>query len=100
MHDDVPPEVKSQRISALIDVVQHTARGRLARHVGTVQDVLVEGPSRTDASRLSGRTTHNVTVNFSGSAEPGTIEPVRIEGSTSTTLAGGVAKAAEPAGAA
>ena len=47
MDDDVPAEVKSQRISALIDRVQATARERLSRHVGTVQEVLVEGPSRT-----------------------------------------------------
>ena len=100
MDDDVAPEVKSQRISALIDVVQATARERLARHVGTVQDVLVEGPSRTDATRLSGRTTHNVTVNFTGDAQPGAIVPVLIADSTSTTLAGQVAKVAEPAGAA
>lgn len=100
MDDDVPPEVKSQRISALIDTVQSTARDRLSRHVGTVQDVLVEGPSRTDASRLSGRTTHNVTVNFTGHADPGTIVPVAIVDSTSTTLTGRMARVAEPAGAA
>ena len=100
MPDDVPAEAKSERIAELIDVVQHTARERLARHVGTVQDVLVEGPSRTDASRMSGRTRHNVTVNFTGPAEVGAIVPVRIAHSTSTTLAGSVARVAQPAGAA
>ena len=100
MDDDVAPEVKSERISALIDTVQATARERLSRHVGTVQEVLVEGPSRTDASRLSGRTTHNVTVNFPGDADPGTIVPVTIVDSTSTTLTGRMARVAQPAGAA
>lgn len=100
MSDDVPPEVKSHRISALIETVQHTARQRLSRHVGTVQVVLVEGPSRTDATRLSGRTTHNVTVNFTGEAPAGAIVPVRIVRSTSTTLAGDMAQVPEPAGAA
>jgi tRNA-2-methylthio-N6-dimethylallyladenosine synthase len=100
MDDDVPAEVKSERISALIDAVQQTARQRLARHVGTVQDVLVEGPSRTDASRLSGRTTHNVTVNFTGDAPVGAIVPVLIGDSTSTTLAGSVARVPAPAGSA
>ena len=100
MDDDVAPETKSARISALIDTVQSTARARLSRHVGTVQDVLVEGPSRTDASRLCGRTTHNVTVNFTGDAEPGTIVPVAIIDSTSTTLTGRMVRVAEPAGAA
>ena len=100
MDDDVPPEVKSERIAALIEVVQQTARGRLARHVGSVAPVLVEGVSRTDDSRMSGRTGHNVTVNFSGDAAPGSIVPVSIEGSTSTTLAGTLAAVAQPAGAA
>lgn len=100
MDDDVPAEVKSQRISALIDEVQNTARGRLARHVGQVQEVLVEGPSRTDPSRMSGRTRHNVTVNFAGPADEGALVGVTITGSTSTTLSGEVARVAQPAGAA
>jgi len=100
LEDDVPAEVKSERIGALIDVVQHTARDRLSRHVGTVAEVLVEGPSRTDATRLSGRTRHNVTVNFDGAAAPGTLVPVRIAASTSTTLSGSLVEAPHPVGAA
>jgi tRNA-2-methylthio-N6-dimethylallyladenosine synthase len=98
--DDVPAEVKSERIGALIDVVQRTARERLSRHVGTVREVLVEGPSRTDATRMSGRTRHNVTVNFDGVATPGTLVPVRIDASTSTTLSGTHAAVPDPVGAA
>ena len=45
-------------------------RGNLER-VGRTEEVLVEGPSRTDPSVLRGRTRRNTTVNFSGSAEPG-----------------------------
>lgn len=100
MEDDVPAEVKSERISALIDEVQRTARARLARHVGRVQEVLVEGPSRTDPSRMSGRTRHNVTVNFSGPADEGALVGVTITGFTSTTLSGIAAQVAQPAGAA
>lgn len=98
MDDDVPAEVKSERIGRLVDVVQHTARTRLMRHVGTVQPVLVEGSSRTDDTRLSGRTGHNVTVNFVGDAPAGSIAPVRIESSTSTTLGGTSASVAVPVG--
>jgi tRNA-2-methylthio-N6-dimethylallyladenosine synthase len=53
-----------------------------------VEEVLVEGPSRTDTTLLRGRTRRNTTVNFTGSAEPGEIVHVRIERATSTTLAG------------
>jgi len=56
--------------------------------------VLVEGPSRTDPTRLRGRTRHNKTVNFSGQAEPGQTTWVDIESATSTTLAGAERQAA------
>ena len=91
LEDDVPADVKGERIQALIEVVQATARTRLARHVGTTQDVLVEGPSRTDDTRLTGRTTHNVTVNFAGDAAAGHIVPVVIDDASSTTLTGHMA---------
>lgn len=94
LQDDVPAEVKSERIARLVDGVQATARQRLARHVGSVQQVLVEGPSRTDATRMSGRTTHNVTINFSGHAEPGSFALVLVESATSATLGGRVAPVA------
>jgi len=88
MHDQVPEEVKAQRIEGLIEVVQEFAARRNAERIGRVEQVLVEGPSRTDTSILRGRTRRNTTVNFSGSAEAGALVDVRIEGSTSTTLRG------------
>jgi tRNA-2-methylthio-N6-dimethylallyladenosine synthase len=88
MHDQVPEEVKAQRIEGLIEVVQELAARRNAERIGRVEQVLVEGPSRTDTSILRGRTRRNTTVNFSGSAEAGALVDVRIEGSTSTTLRG------------
>ena len=50
--------------------------------------MLVEGTSRTDPSRLRGRSRHNKAVNFSGLAAPGEIVPVQITGATSQTLIG------------
>jgi tRNA-2-methylthio-N6-dimethylallyladenosine synthase len=88
MPDQVPEEVKRERIERLIDVVQRIARERNEQRVGRVEEVLVEGPSRTDPTLLRGRTRRNTTVNFSGEAEPGALVPVRIESATSTTLAG------------
>lgn len=63
---------------------------RAERFVGRELEVLVEGPSRTDPTRLRGRTRHNKTVNFDGVASPGDLLPVEITSATSTTL-GGVA---------
>ena len=52
-------------------------------------EVLVEGPSRTDRTRLRGRTRHNKTVQLQrASAQPGDMVDVEIESATSTTLAG------------
>ena len=97
--DDVPPEVKGERIQALIEVVQATARERLGRHVGTVQEVLVEGPSRTDETRLSGRTRHNVMTSFPGDAAAGEMVQVTIETASSTTLSGQMADVGATVGA-
>jgi tRNA-2-methylthio-N6-dimethylallyladenosine synthase len=88
MPDQVSEDVKRERIERLIEVVQRIARARNEERVGGVEEVLVEGPSRTDPAFLRGRTRRNTTVNFRGSAAPGELVRVRIEAATSTTLAG------------
>ena len=88
MPDQVPDDVKRERIERLVEVVQGIARQRNDARVGLVEEVLVEGPSRTDPSRLRGRTRRNTTVNFVGDARPGALVPVEIDGATSTTLRG------------
>jgi tRNA-2-methylthio-N6-dimethylallyladenosine synthase len=84
----VPDEVKHARLERLVDVVQRIAHERNRERVGRVEEVLVEGPSRTDPALLRGRTRRNTTVNFRGTARPGDLVDVRIEGATSTTLRG------------
>ena len=84
----VPHEVAVERMERLVAVVQRRARERAQRFVGRTLDVLVEGTSRTDASRVRGRTRHNKVVNFDGLAAPGELVPVHITGATSQTLAG------------
>ena len=64
--DQVPHELKVARMERLVEVVQRRARERAQRFVGRTLQVLVEGPSRTDPSRLRGRSRHNKVVNFSG----------------------------------
>jgi tRNA-2-methylthio-N6-dimethylallyladenosine synthase len=88
MADQVPEEIKHERIERLVEVVQRVAHERNTRRIGRVEEVLVEGPSRTDPSLLRGRTRRNTTVNFAGSAAPGELIPVTIEAATSMTLAG------------
>ncbi|MFL5935197.1 MAG: tRNA (N6-isopentenyl adenosine(37)-C2)-methylthiotransferase MiaB [Gaiellaceae bacterium] len=88
MAGQVPEEVKRVRIERLIEVVQRVAEARNRERVGRVEEALVEGPSRTDASLLRGRTRRNTIVNFAGTASPGELVPVTIEAATSTTLKG------------
>ena len=86
--NQIPEELKRERIERLIEVVQHVAEARNRERVGRVEEVLVEGPSRTDPAFLRGRTRRNTTVVFAGSAAPGELVQVRIEDATSTTLRG------------
>ena len=86
--DQLPHPVKRERMERLVEAVQRNATERAQRFVGRTMDVLVEGPSRTDPSRLRGRTRHNKTVNFTGVARAGEIVDVEIGSATSTTLAG------------
>ena len=84
----LPHEVSAERMERLVEVVQRRARECAQRFVGRTLDVLVEGPSRTDPSRLRGRSRHNKTVNFAGLAAPGEIVPVEIHAATSQSLVG------------
>jgi tRNA-2-methylthio-N6-dimethylallyladenosine synthase len=88
MPNQVPDEVKRERIERLVDVVQRIAAERNQERIGRVEEVLVEGPSRTNPTLLRGRTRRNTTVNFNGSASPGELVDVQIEDATSTTLRG------------
>jgi tRNA-2-methylthio-N6-dimethylallyladenosine synthase len=88
MDDDIPPATKSERIQVLVDTVHEVSRARAERFVGAEHEVLVEGPSRHDPARLRGRLRQNITVNFDGDAESGSLANVLISGATSTTLSG------------
>jgi tRNA-2-methylthio-N6-dimethylallyladenosine synthase len=86
--DQVAHEVTHERMERLVEAVQRIATERSQRFVGRTMDVLVEGESRTDPSKLRGRIRHNKTVNFEGMAAPGELAQVEIASATSTTLAG------------
>jgi tRNA-2-methylthio-N6-dimethylallyladenosine synthase len=64
--DATPQAQKLERLQVLQARVEDQARTISAMRVGTVQRVLVEGPSRKDARELMGRTECNRIVNFKG----------------------------------
>jgi len=66
--DDTPQALKLQRLQQLQAAIEANARRIGESRVGTVQRILVEGPSRKDADELMGRTECNRIVNFEGPA--------------------------------
>jgi len=88
LEDQVTHAVKKERMARLVELVQERAHERGQRFVGRSMEVLVEGPSRNDPTRLRGRTRHNKAVNFEGTAEAGQIVEVEISSATSQTLSG------------
>ena len=66
LHDDTPHDVKLKRLYRLQSLVTEQARRIAESRLGTVQRVLVEGPSRKDPNELSGRTECNRMVSFKG----------------------------------
>ena len=67
--DDTPRETKLQRLQRLQAAIESEVRRISASRVGTVQRILVEGPSRRNAAERMGRTECNRIVNFDGGAE-------------------------------
>jgi len=88
MDGQLPHPIKVERLERLVEVIQRRAAERAQRFVGREMEVLVEGTSRTDETRLRGRTRHNKAVNFEGEASPGDLVEVEITEATSQTLAG------------
>ena len=96
MDGQLPHPVKVERLERLVEVVQRRAAERAQRFVGRAMEVLVEGTSRTDETRLRGRTRHGKAVNFEGIADPGEFVEVEIESATSQTLSGVLARPLTP----
>jgi tRNA-2-methylthio-N6-dimethylallyladenosine synthase len=89
MPDDVPEEIKTERIVA-VQALQKRIQGEIfTASVGQIVDVLVDSQSRRREWELSGRTTGNTVVNFTASgAGIGDIVPVRITGANPNSLRG------------
>jgi tRNA-2-methylthio-N6-dimethylallyladenosine synthase len=71
-------------------VLERSSRRRNEARVGRVEEVIIEGPSKRDASRLTGRTRQNKLVHFPAapSLRPGTIAAVEIREAGLSSLGG------------
>jgi tRNA-2-methylthio-N6-dimethylallyladenosine synthase len=84
----VPEAVKEERNAVLLELLRQNSARRNQALVGTVQEVLVEGPDQT-GERFTGRTAGNRVAVFA--AEPrlvGSLVPLRIERASVSTLYG------------
>lgn len=89
MQDQISEEVKEQRNQDLLSVVNARAKQLHLDHVGQTVEILVEGPSKTNANRLTGRTRGNKIVVFEGrSRHIGQLLDVHIQESSGFTLYG------------
>ena len=87
--DDTPQDLKLQRLARLQAAINRNAAAVSAAMVGTVQRVLIEGPSKRDSSELMGRTDNNRIVNFPARvATAGQMARVRITQSLPHSLRG------------
>ncbi len=94
--DDVPLEVKKQRLQQVIDLFNRQAAAISQSMVGSVQNVLVDRPARKDPRELAGRTENNRVVNFQGPAELiGHMAQVLITGALPNSLRGRLVGCAE-----
>lgn len=87
--DDVPPEVKKQRLQILQSRINQQAAAISQSMVGNIERVLVEGPSRKNTEEICGRTENNRVVNFIGHTElAGQFVDVRITAAMPNSLRG------------
>ena len=89
LKDDVPEETKKMRNQILLDLQSEISAEDNKEMIGKSVEILVEGTSKTDESRLTGRTRQNQIVVFSGSSSLlGKLTNVDIVDSTDLTLFG------------
>ncbi|MEN9988301.1 MAG: hypothetical protein RLZZ585_1340 [Bacteroidota bacterium] len=92
--DDIPEEVKGRRLNEIIEKqLAHSLKSN-QKQIGTIQKVLIEGPSKRSEEHLCGRTGRNSMVVFpKESYEKAQYVMVRIDSCTSATLMGEVVSA-------
>jgi len=89
--DDVPEEIKVQRLQGMIDLQNKLSEASNQRDIGKTFEVLTEGFSKRSHEQLFGRTSQNKVAIFDkGNIHIGDFVKVRITGATSATLFGEV----------
>lgn len=94
MGDDVPEDVKTRRLDDIISLQRSISDRNNQRHVGIVERVLVDGPSKKDELEWKGRTDTNKVVIFPrGDVQVGDYIDVKIHRANAATLFGSIVDA-------
>jgi tRNA-2-methylthio-N6-dimethylallyladenosine synthase len=89
MPDQVPQTVKEERNQCVLTLINEIGKRRYSQLVGQTMQILVEGPSKKNPARMTGRTRCNKIVVFEGSERHrGQLMDVRITRAGSFTLYG------------
>jgi len=89
MFDQVDEKVKKERFNRLVEVVNEISAKKNKLYDGKIVEVLVEGESKSDDTKLTGRTRTSKLVNFTGNKENiGKLVNVRITKANSFSLIG------------
>jgi tRNA-2-methylthio-N6-dimethylallyladenosine synthase len=88
MGDPIPMEEKLKRLRRLQAEQKELQERRNQAWVGRSLEVLVEGRSKRDPAKWSGRSPENRVVNFTGESAPGRLELVRVLSATAYSLQG------------
>ena len=89
MEDDVSEETKKRRLQEIIEIQQKHGLYRTQQHVGKIEEVLIEGPSKKSDAHWMGRNSQNTVVVFpKGHYKVGDFVHVKINECTSATLIG------------
>ncbi len=92
LEDDVPEEIKSKRLTQIIDLQRQHSAERLKTYVGKTQRVLIDGLSKKSDKDFAGRNDQNLVVVFPADAryKKGDYVEVHINDCTSATLLGNI----------
>ncbi len=92
LEDDVPEEIKSKRLSQIIDLQRKHSAERLKTYVGKTQRVLIDGLSKKSDKDFAGRNDQNLVVVFPVDTryKKGDYVEVNIKDCTSATLLGNI----------
>ncbi len=87
MPDNVPEEVKIERLNRMIALQNELSLESNRRDIGKEFEVLVEGPSKRDPQEFFGRTSQNKVAVFPrGDSRPGEFRRVKVTDASSATL--------------